>query len=38
MLEQLKTLDNAILAVEVIDGFTENDEKIYQKFFEEKIL
>lgn len=37
MLEQLKTFDNAVLAVEVIDGFTENDEKICQKFFEEKI-
>lgn len=37
MIEQIKTFDNNILALEVIDGFTENDEKICQKFFEEKI-
>jgi hypothetical protein len=37
MLEQLKKIENAVLAVEVIDGFTENDEKICQKFFEKKI-
>ncbi len=36
MLEQIKTFENNVLAVEVIDGFTENDEKICQKFFEEK--
>jgi hypothetical protein len=37
MLEQIKTFDNNVLAVEVIDDFTETDEKLCQKFFEEKI-
>jgi hypothetical protein len=37
MLEQIETFDNNVLAVEVIDGFTEEDEKICQKFFEEKV-
>jgi hypothetical protein len=37
MLEQLEKFDNAVLAVEVIDGFTKNDEEIFQKFFEQKI-
>ncbi len=37
MLEQIKTFENNVLAVEVIDGFTETDEKICQKFFNEKL-
>ena len=37
MLEHLKKFKNAVLAVEVIDGFTEADGKICQKFFDEKI-
>ncbi|UNZ00372.1 STAS/SEC14 domain-containing protein [Zhouia spongiae] len=36
MVEQLKTFSNNVLALEVIDGFTENDEKLCQKFFEQK--
>ena len=36
MIEQLKAFDNNILAIEVIDGFTETDEKLCQKFFEQK--
>jgi hypothetical protein len=37
MLEQIETFKNNVLAVEVIDGFTEEDEKICQKFFDEKV-
>lgn len=37
MIEQLKTFENNCLAVEVIDGFTETDEKICQKWFQEKL-
>jgi len=37
MLEQIKTFDSNIIAVEVIDGFTETDERICQKFFNEKL-
>ncbi|WP_163715335.1 SpoIIAA family protein [Mangrovibacterium lignilyticum] len=37
MLEQIKTFDNNVLAIEVIDSFTETDEKICQKFFNEKL-
>ncbi|WP_437396953.1 STAS/SEC14 domain-containing protein [Flagellimonas lutimaris] len=37
MVEQIKTFSNNVLAIEVIDGFTENDEKICQKFFNEKL-
>jgi len=36
MIEQLKTFDNNTLAIEVIDGFTETDKKLCQKWFEEK--
>ncbi|SFS93738.1 SpoIIAA-like [Zhouia amylolytica] len=36
MVEQLKTFTNNVLALEVIDGFTENDEKLCQKFFQQK--
>ena len=36
MIEQIKTYDNNVLAVEVIDGFTETDEQYCQKLFEEK--
>jgi len=37
MLEQIKTFENNVLAIEVIDSFTEADEKICQKFFNEKL-
>lgn len=37
MLEQIETFENNVLAIEVIDSFTENDEKICQKFFNEKL-
>ncbi|MEZ4805542.1 MAG: STAS/SEC14 domain-containing protein [Bacteroidia bacterium] len=37
MIEQLNTYKNNVLAIEVIDGFTENDEKLCQKFFQEKL-
>ena len=37
MLEQIKKFDTAVLAVEVIDGFTETDEKFCQKLFVEKL-
>ena len=36
MIQQLKTFDKNILAIEVIEGFDETDEKLCQKFFEEK--
>jgi len=36
MIEQLKTYENNVLALEVIDGFTETDEQYCQKLFEEK--
>lgn len=37
MIEQIKTFKGNALAIEVIDGFTETDEKLAQKFFQEKI-
>ncbi|GAA4280346.1 SpoIIAA family protein [Gaetbulibacter aestuarii] len=37
MIEQIDTYEGNILAVEIIDGFTETDEKICQKFFNEKL-
>jgi hypothetical protein len=37
MIEQLRTYQNNVLAIEVIDGFTKTDEKICQKFFQEKL-
>ncbi len=37
MIEKLKTFKGNALAIEVIDGFTETDEKLVQKFFTEKI-
>jgi len=37
MIEQIKTFEGNVLAIEVIDGFTETDEKLCQKFFEEKM-
>ena len=37
MIEQLKTFESNTLAFEVIDGFTETDEKLAQKFFKEKL-
>jgi len=36
MIEQIKTYDNNVMAVEVIDGFTEIDDQFCQKLFEEK--
>lgn len=37
MIEQLKTSKGNVLAIEVIDGFTETDEKLCQKFFQQKL-
>lgn len=37
MIEQMKTFKGNTLAIEVIDGFTETDEKLCQKFFNEKL-
>jgi hypothetical protein len=37
MIEKLKTFKGNSLALEVIGGFTETDEKLAQKFFKEKI-
>ena len=36
MIEQLKTSEKNVLAIEVIDGFTETDERYCQKLFEQK--
>ncbi|MEZ4917088.1 MAG: STAS/SEC14 domain-containing protein [Chitinophagales bacterium] len=37
MIEQLKTYKGNTLALEVIDSFTETDEKFAQKLFQEKL-
>ncbi|MEH0157864.1 STAS/SEC14 domain-containing protein [Limibacter armeniacum] len=37
MIEQIKTFDSNTLAFDVIEGFTEVDEKLFQKFFEKKL-
>ncbi len=37
MIEQIITFKGNALAIEVIDGFTQTDEKLAQKFFKEKI-
>jgi len=37
MIEKIKTFQNNCLAVEVIDGFTETDEEICQKWFQQKL-
>lgn len=37
MIEQLKTFKGNTLAIEVIDSFTETDEKLAQKLFQQKI-
>ncbi len=37
MIEQLKIFEGNTLAIEVIDGFTETDEKLAQKLFQEKL-
>lgn len=37
MIEQLKIFDTNTLAIEVINGFTETDEQLAQKFFNEKL-
>ena len=37
MLEKIRNFDDNVLAIEVIDGFTETDELICQKFFNEKL-
>ncbi len=37
MIEQLEKFDNNVLAIEVIDGFTETDEKLCQKLFDKKL-
>jgi|GEM_PF-172186 len=36
MIQQIKTSDENILAIEVLDGFTETDEKLCQKLFNKK--
>jgi hypothetical protein len=37
MIEQLITTKGNVLAIEVIGGFTETDEKLCQKFFQQKL-
>lgn len=37
MIEQIKLFDGNTIALEVIDGFTETDEKLAQKLFQEKL-
>ena len=37
MIEKIKTFEDNRLAIEAIDSFTEEDEKLCQKFFAEKI-
>lgn len=37
MIEQIKTFEGNALAIEIIDGFTETDELLCQKFFAEKL-
>jgi hypothetical protein len=37
MIEQLKTFETNTLAFEVIENFSETDEKLAQKFFKEKL-
>lgn len=37
MIEQIKTFSGNTLALEVINSFTETDEKLAQKFFQEKL-
>jgi hypothetical protein len=37
MLQKIETRAKNLLAIEVIDGFTETDEKICQKYFQEKL-
>ena len=37
MLEQIETFKTNVLAIEVIDSFTETDEKICRKFFNDKL-
>lgn len=37
MIEQIKTFEKNVLAVEVIDAFTETDEKICEKWFKAKL-
>jgi len=37
MVEQIETYKSNVLAIEVIDGFTKSDEKLCQKFFQQKL-
>jgi hypothetical protein len=37
MLEQIKTFDSNTVAFDIIDSFTETDEKLAQKLFKEKL-
>ncbi|PZX52071.1 SpoIIAA family protein [Algoriphagus chordae] len=37
MVDQIKTFDKNVLAITVIDSFTENDENICQKWMQEKL-
>lgn len=36
MIEQLKTFPNNVLAIEVIEGFTETDEQLFEKWYTAK--
>lgn len=37
MLQQIKTSAKNVLTIEIIDGFTETDEKLCQKLFQQKL-
>lgn len=37
MIQQIKTSTKNVLAIEIIDGYTETDEKLFQKLFQEKL-
>ncbi|MEO8759655.1 MAG: STAS/SEC14 domain-containing protein [Bacteroidia bacterium] len=37
MIEQIQTSKKNVLAIEIIDGFNETDEKLWKKFFDQKI-
>ncbi len=37
MLQQIETSAKNVLAIEIIDGFTETDEKLCEKYFQEKL-
>lgn len=37
MIEEIKIFNTNVLAIEVIDGFTQTDQKVCQKLFEKKL-